>query len=57
MRVPRADLTLRLVTPHPRARVEREERHRYLPGPVVRPVDRLILERLRQQAGRRRPAG
>jgi DMSO/TMAO reductase YedYZ molybdopterin-dependent catalytic subunit len=34
----RAHLGLQLVKPHPRARVDLEERHRYLPGPVVRPV-------------------
>lgn len=31
-------LGLQLVKPHPRARVWREERHRYLPGRAVRPV-------------------
>ncbi len=34
----RAHLGLQLVKPHPRARVWQEERHRYLPGRVVRPV-------------------
>jgi hypothetical protein len=34
----RAHLGLQLVKPHPRARVDLEERHRYLPARVVRPV-------------------
>jgi len=39
----RAHLGLQLVKPHPRARVWEEERHRYLPGPVVRPVYRRLI--------------
>jgi DMSO/TMAO reductase YedYZ molybdopterin-dependent catalytic subunit len=34
---------LRLVTPHPRARVWQEERHRYLPARLVRPVYRRLI--------------
>ena len=33
----------RLVTPHPRARVWEEERHRYLPAWMVRPVYRALI--------------
>jgi DMSO/TMAO reductase YedYZ molybdopterin-dependent catalytic subunit len=36
-------LFLRLYQPHPRARVWEEERHRYLPGRVVRPIGRLLV--------------
>ena len=36
-----ASLALRLLKPHPRARVWKEERHRYLPGWAVRPFYRL----------------
>ena len=35
-------MIFRLVRPHPRARVRREVRHRYLPGWVVRPVYRRL---------------
>jgi DMSO/TMAO reductase YedYZ molybdopterin-dependent catalytic subunit len=34
---------LNLVKPHPRARVWKEERHRYLPARAVRPVYRLLI--------------
>jgi DMSO/TMAO reductase YedYZ molybdopterin-dependent catalytic subunit len=34
---------LRLYQPHPRARVWKEERHRYLPGRLVRPIGRLLM--------------
>ena len=34
---------LDLVKPHPRARVEREERHRYLPAALVRPLYRRLV--------------
>ena len=34
----RIQLSLQLLKPHPRARVWREERHRYLPGRAVRPI-------------------
>jgi DMSO/TMAO reductase YedYZ molybdopterin-dependent catalytic subunit len=36
-------LTLTMLKPHPRARVWREERHRYLPARVVRPVYRRLI--------------
>ena len=36
-------LALTLLKPHPRARVWREERHRYLPARVVRPVYRRLI--------------
>lgn len=39
---------LNLVRPHPRASVWREERHRYLPGWVVRPIYRVLADRLLQ---------
>jgi len=39
---------LQLVKPHPRARVWREERHRYLPGRVVRPVYHRLITRFRE---------
>jgi DMSO/TMAO reductase YedYZ molybdopterin-dependent catalytic subunit len=40
-----AEVILRspLIKPHRRARVWQEERHRYLPGPSVRPVYRLLV--------------
>ena len=57
----RTQLTLQLLKPHRRARVWHEERHRYLPGRVVRPIyHRLVrLFRLRSagaggRAGRER---
>jgi DMSO/TMAO reductase YedYZ molybdopterin-dependent catalytic subunit len=34
---------LNLVKPHPRARVWKEERHRYLPARAVRPLYRLLI--------------
>ena len=36
-------MALRLLGPHPRARVWKEERHRYLPAWSVRPVFRLLI--------------
>jgi DMSO/TMAO reductase YedYZ molybdopterin-dependent catalytic subunit len=45
----RAHLGLQLVKPHPRARVALEERHRYLPGRLVRPVYRRLIRRVRRQ--------
>jgi DMSO/TMAO reductase YedYZ molybdopterin-dependent catalytic subunit len=44
-----SDAVLRspLIKPHRRARVWKEERHRYLPGRVVRPVYRLLIPPLR----------
>jgi DMSO/TMAO reductase YedYZ molybdopterin-dependent catalytic subunit len=38
-----ASLALRLLKPHPRARVWEEERHRYLPAWSVRRVYRLLI--------------
>lgn len=42
------DRGLRLVKPHPRARVWEEERHRYVPGWVLRPAYRLLIEPFRR---------
>ena len=35
---------LRTVRPHPRARVWREERHRYLPSWLIRPIYRRLVK-------------
>ena len=48
-------LGLRAVTPHPRARVAQEERHRHLPGWAVRPVYRMLIGPIRALS-RRSPA-
>ena len=40
---PKNQLALRLLGPHPRARVWKEERHRYLPAWSVRPIFRLLI--------------
>jgi DMSO/TMAO reductase YedYZ molybdopterin-dependent catalytic subunit len=40
---PKNQMALRLLGPHPRARVWKEERHRYLPAWSVRPVFRLLI--------------
>ncbi|QYG92403.1 molybdopterin-dependent oxidoreductase [Iamia sp. SCSIO 61187] len=48
----RTHLALALVMPHPRARVAHEERHRYLPGRVVRPVYQRLGQALRRQTRR-----
>jgi DMSO/TMAO reductase YedYZ molybdopterin-dependent catalytic subunit len=40
------------VTPHARARVWREERHRHLPAWAVRPVYRLLIRPIRYLSGR-----
>ena len=48
----RAHLGLQLVKPHPRARVWREERHRYLPGPLVRPVYHRLIRHFKQANSR-----
>ena len=45
-------LGLRLVKPHPRARVWREERHRYLPARAVRPLYRLLIPPIRALSAR-----
>ena len=43
----RSNLRLQLVKPHPRARVAREERHRYLPGRLVRPLYHRLIQQVR----------
>ena len=48
----RAHLGLQLVKPHPRARVAMEERHRYLPSWLVRPVYRGVIARIKAQNAR-----
>ena len=48
----RAHLGLQLVKPHPRARVAMEERHRYLPAWLVRPVYRGVISRIKAQNAR-----
>jgi DMSO/TMAO reductase YedYZ molybdopterin-dependent catalytic subunit len=48
----RTQLSLQLLKPHPRARVWHEERHRYLPGPVVRPVYHTLIRFFRQTSAR-----
>jgi DMSO/TMAO reductase YedYZ molybdopterin-dependent catalytic subunit len=48
----RTQLSLQLLKPHPRARVWYEERHRYLPGPVVRPVYHTLIRFFRQTSAR-----
>ncbi|MDQ1534168.1 MAG: hypothetical protein QOF28_1929, partial [Actinomycetota bacterium] len=40
---PRNRMALRVLGPHPRARVWKEERHRYLPAWSVRPIFRLLI--------------
>jgi len=44
----RAHLGLQLVKPHPRARVWNEERHRYLPGRLVRPVYHRLIRHFKR---------
>jgi DMSO/TMAO reductase YedYZ molybdopterin-dependent catalytic subunit len=51
-RAPLIQLGLQLVKPHQRARVWQEERHRYLPGWVVRPVYRRIVPAIRSLSAR-----
>ncbi len=48
----RAHLGLQLVKPHPRARVRHEERHRYLPGRVVRPVYHRLIQHFKRSNAR-----
>jgi DMSO/TMAO reductase YedYZ molybdopterin-dependent catalytic subunit len=48
----RTQLSLQLLKPHPRARVWHEERHRYLPGPVVRPVYHTLIRFFRLTSAR-----
>jgi DMSO/TMAO reductase YedYZ molybdopterin-dependent catalytic subunit len=45
-------LWLALAKPHPRARVREEERHRYLPATIVRPVYRRLIRTFRQLSRR-----
>lgn len=50
-------LGLQIVKPHRRARVWAEERHRYLPGPLVRPLYARLIPVIRWLSARgRRPA-
>ena len=49
---PRIQLGLELVKPHRRARVWHEERHRYLPARVVRPVYRRLIAPIRAMSAR-----
>ena len=49
----RTQLTLQLLKPHPRARVWHEERHRYLPSRVVRPIYHRLVRLLRLRNDRR----
>jgi len=54
----RANLGLQLVKPHPRARVMQEERHRYLPARVVRPVYHRLIRHFRSRnADKGSPSG
>jgi DMSO/TMAO reductase YedYZ molybdopterin-dependent catalytic subunit len=39
----KSQVALRLLAPHPRARVWKEERHRYLPAWSVRPIFRQLI--------------
>jgi DMSO/TMAO reductase YedYZ molybdopterin-dependent catalytic subunit len=50
---PIIDLGLHVVMPHARARVWKEERHRYLPAWAVRPVYRRIIPAFRGLSARR----
>ena len=52
-RHPRAQATLALLAPHPRARVWQEERHRLLPPWLVRPVYRRIITVIRKRSAQR----
>jgi DMSO/TMAO reductase YedYZ molybdopterin-dependent catalytic subunit len=45
---PRGASVMRLLAPHPRARVREEERHGVLPAWSVRPVYRLLIPPLRR---------
>ena len=48
---------LQVVKPHERARVWEEERHRYLPAWMLRPIYRLVIAPIRKLSERgRRPA-
>jgi DMSO/TMAO reductase YedYZ molybdopterin-dependent catalytic subunit len=50
-------LGLQLVKPHPRARVALEERHRYLPGRVVRPIYHRLIGTFKAVNSRHAGAG
>jgi DMSO/TMAO reductase YedYZ molybdopterin-dependent catalytic subunit len=49
---PLINVGLQLVKPHPRARVWEEERHRYLPAWLLRPVYRLLIAPIRLASAR-----
>jgi DMSO/TMAO reductase YedYZ molybdopterin-dependent catalytic subunit len=51
---PLMQLGLQLVKPHPRARVWHEERHRYLPAWLLRPVYRSLIAPIRRLGARGR---
>lgn len=46
---PRVHLGLQMVKPHRRARVAHEERHRYIPGRLVRPVYHRLVPAMRRR--------
>ena len=48
----RAQLFLQMVKPHPRARVWEEERHRYLPAPLLRPLYHRLIPRMKELSAR-----
>jgi hypothetical protein len=50
---PLVQFGLQLVKPHRRARVSEEERHRYLPGWLVRPIYRLVIAPIKAASARR----
>src|SRR5207249_4988314 len=50
---PLIQLGLQLVKPHRRARVWQEERHRYLPAWMVRPIYRRVIAPIRSLSSRR----
>ncbi len=49
---PRIQMGLQLVKPHRRARVWHEERHRFLPAWLVRPLYRRVVEPIRSRSAR-----
>ena len=51
-RSPVIQVGLQLVKPHRRARVWQEERHRYLPAWLVRPIYRRVVPTIRSLSGR-----
>jgi DMSO/TMAO reductase YedYZ molybdopterin-dependent catalytic subunit len=46
---PRVHLTLQMVKPHPRARVAHEERHRYVPAWLARPIYHRLVSAMRRR--------